>query len=394
MMRWIIPLLKRTEVVAVVLAGIVGALVTIAGGVKEIRDKVFPAPAPADPALATSCFESHHLTPNLMPHYLLNSVGSKSFPYWIRFVGENKCDEELFLSFSFREGRNVLLNPDPQSQPLTLDRRKPFDKVLKPTFDLATLNASTLMMSWTVTDEEGRIFKQGTIETEIVPPNTIAWDLKKPEPDGMEPVGMDYLMATFAAWTEKPSRVVAGVAERCRGKGGNKRIGEAAIRACHDQLFRGRERVSVIAQPIRFPAADRQLIRPPAQAIQDRSATSLEAALLLAGVSQAGHEAGIDSDLRMLVVPSGAGQKKDVFLAWQSEGGEWRAIDMRFAGTLAFETNAARTSERVNRLLAEDAQLREALQQRGAYFGSTTGVAGVDFGRAAIANGIQPALNI
>jgi hypothetical protein len=373
---------------------VVVAVVAINGQKPPVEDT--PPPPAAVPGVE-SCVSVEHLSPKVIPHYLLNSIGSRNFPYLLKIIATNKCKATKIMTVRYVPGRNVVLEP-PLTEPLTLPAGgKPVPKILAPNFDLARSNVADMSIQWSIEDEDMKKVGAGTITVDILRPYTIAWDLERPkEGGGWEPVDEGYLLASLKAWMLKPPRAVTQLGEFCRAPetGGPQLVKEEAIASCYERLFSGENAVPVAAQPITFPAGKRQLIRPHLEIIERRlTVSSLEAALLLAAVLEANHLHGVDYDLTLLVAPvegtANPDREKTAFLAWREAGDPWRGVDMSRASTAEFAANVAGASGRAGTLLDLASEVRAAIAKRGAGFSADKRIAAVDFGAIPPSDGIR-----
>jgi len=353
-------------------------------------------PANHDPVVSTvseedSCVKVTHLSPEVIPHYLLNSIGSKDFPYWLKIIASNECGASKFITIRYEGGRNVNLRP-PLQETHTIPHPKDdevWEETVEPDFVLAGPRGSTISVQWSIEDQDQRKLAADTIRTEILAPYTIDWELTRPkEGGGQEQVDKDYLLATLKAWIMKPPESVTerGIACRTPGGGGTALVKEEAIAACYEMLFSGADAIPVLPDPIRFPAGERQRILPHALILDEKATvSSLEAALLLAAVLEAGHQHGVDPDLTLVVGPvegsSNPDQEKTVFIAWRLAGQRWRGIDLRRASAEGYAANVSSSSGRVATLLDLSSEVRAAIESQGAGFSSDERIAAIDFAR-------------
>lgn len=373
----------------------IGLIASLAAIAQVVREFFFEAPSETEKLEFSECVDVHYLTPNIFPHYLLPSIGgSDNFPYWLKVVGQNKCDQSWFLEVRFERADNIVMTP--LTDPMPIPPKDGFEKVFSPEIDPASSEVKPVRIYWSIEDDLGTKLYRDSIRTAIIPPHEIAWDLKKPGVQGeREPVDPNYLMASLAAWTKRPSRSVVTRAVDCRrGAGGSKLVREEALRSCYKLLFRGEGRIGVYNEPIRFPDGDRQKIRPLHRILlEGKRASSLEAGLLFGAVIDAERVSGVDPDVVLLVAPdedNGPRDRKTVFVAWNA-GGSWKAVDMKRAGSLDFDENAAAASAKVDPVFRFSSELRNALSDGGAGFSSDGTIAAMDFHAAAAGkHGIEP----
>ena len=343
-----------------------------------------PEKANGDGPEHLECLEINFLSPNKMPHYLLKSIGTENFPYWLKIKGRNNCDKDKIMSLRFETGGNI--NMPPKGEPFTLKKQQPFNRIFRPEFTLAKPNTENLKIMWSIEDEVQRKVAADTINAEIVPPYTIAWDLEKPKEDGdREPVAKEYLLASLAAWTLRPPPVVVKHGDKCRTspEGGPILTKTTAIKSCYKHLFSGGTKVDIIKNSIKFPDGKEQKIRPHRQILKDKWATPLEAALLFAAVLGAGQIPG-DPDYLMMVVPVDPGESsklKTVFLMWEKTPGQWQAIDLMHANK-PFEGNVLDASDKASTILKGNSEIKTIANEGVAGFNKDESIAVVNFRRA------------
>lgn len=346
------------------------------------------ATAPSTALSRRSCVELDYLSPSVIPHYLLNSVGTENFPYWLKVIATSRCETERVLKLKFERSDKVALVDPPQEFEFTVHRNRQVERTFEPRFDFTTQQPESLAIHWSIEDQRGTKISADSIGIELVPALTIAWDLRKPVVAGRhEPVEREYLLASLKAWTLKPPPRVAALGRSCRepAGGGTLLEREAAIRACYQRAFAGGGgQVAVSDSTMAFPAGPRQRIRAPLQLLTERqnAASALEAALLLATVVGVEHQVGIDPDLVLVVSPAAPGgpvERKSAWLAWREAGQPWRAVDLRLAGTQSFDANVATASARLQALFAGQPELAQAA--RGVGFSADGQVAVLNFGQ-------------
>ena len=350
-----------------------------------------PAPSAAStpPTSTANCITVNHQSPNVIPHYLLNSFGSENFPYWLRLSVPNNCADDHHLTLRFERSNSIALIDPPQEEEFTVLNGKTLDRIFRPDFQQSGgLRSGTV--SWSLESQSGDKLRTDSIRVEeIVDPFTIAWDLKKPgrvvggvRSEG-EPVEREFLYASLAAWTVKPPERVDQRARACRAVpgGGPLLEREDAIRACYNALFTGKDKVYVSDNAIRFPHGQRQRIVPPAQVIKDGTATALEAALLFAAILGAQHKDGIDPEPVLLMAPERAEDAalKIPMIAWSQAGRQWRAVDLRYANTKSFDDNVGDATTRAGALLNGD--LADGLKSVGVTVGTTSAAIAVNLYR-------------
>ncbi|MBE0625808.1 MAG: toll/interleukin-1 receptor domain-containing protein [Burkholderiales bacterium] len=347
-----------------------------------------PPNAPTVTAAGAECLVTDALTPNVLPHYLMNSFGSDNFPYWLRINIENGCPSRKGLSVRFENSGSVTLTSAPQVKPFYIDPGENFGKTFTPDFSFGGTPPDRITIKWSLEDDVEHKLVEGEINTEIVPPKTVAWDLRKPARGGAqgEKVEDAFLLGSLKAWILKPPPEILKLGRGCRRAPGQtmQLEREDAIRNCYEQLFRGEHSIPVSPSPmINFPASDRQSIRAPKSFIEHlgSSPSSLEAALLFVATFNAAHKAGIDPDLVLVIgpAPSGPANSKTAYIAWQLPASPWRALNMQAASENDFAANADTASTQVAQLLEAEAPTRKAAGEHGAAFSADRRMAVVDF---------------
>jgi hypothetical protein len=386
-------LLTKIKEHILLLAGVVAALSTLVGGIISLIKPFTPPdtkPSSNPPAgqlvvpvvTPEKCFSARHLKPNQIPHYLLPSMGSsENFPYWLKFVGENNCNKKLMLKVHFEPEAGVVLNAG-DSASLVIDPQKKFSLTVAPDdIRLTSDEVKQVKISYTVKDEQGTAIDGGQISAKVVEPYTVAWDLQRPgkTDDAAEPVDRDYLLKSLAAWVFRPPEIIALRARECRTApdGGPKLIKEAALQSCYENLFRGAGKISVNDASIRLPSEPKQKILPPAVAVQEKSASSLEAALLFAAVMERERSDGIDPHLVLLAAAEGAasGLEKSVYIAWREASGAWKGFNLRKANQRNFEENIA--AGEFNSILTPE--IAADLENKGIFRRQDDAVVAIDF---------------
>ncbi len=346
-----------------------------------------PAMRPAV-AAAEYCVKVQYFSPNVIPHYLLNSVGSENFPYWLRIVAQNDCGEDRIMTLRFESSNDVGLENPPQLLPFTVHKGDKADRTFNPRLESMDRPPDSVKIAWSIEDEQHTKISADYIQTEIVPPLTIAWDLQKPVAPGKRvPVEREFLLGSLKAWILKSPPKIEDLGRACRTTPTSKVMleREEAIRACYLRLFTG-NRALVSETPISFPAGNRQRIRRPVDLIEDRlnKASSLEAALLLTAVVESKHKDDIDPDLVLIIAPvEGAVElnRKTAFIAWREAGGPWRAVELRVANAQPFDANVAAASAKVAAIVGDNAEIADAIDNKGAGFSKDGRFAALNFAR-------------
>lgn len=330
------------------------------------------------------CIAIEHLSPNKIPHYLLNSVGSKNFPYWLKIMAKNNCSGPRRLKIHFESGENVSLDPSSRSFTIYENEMRPL--IVKPKkFALLSQTTHNVVINWTVKDEVDKIILADSIDSEIIPPYTIYWGLQKPvKPNTWEPVEESYILASFSAWMKPTIDTSAKVTEKCWGLGVDFR---GAVETCYDYLFHDNKKITVREALFRFPIGETERLRiSPGKEIVGHDAIPLEAALFFVSVmsNESRYKVGTDPPLILFIAPPTENQElKTTYIAWQSTDENWEAIDFMHANSKRFQENLDEASPRINSIYKSVAAIKETLQSKqGAGFVEGKIYAVVDYAKA------------
>jgi hypothetical protein len=371
---WRLSIIDYRIVLAMVIVGAIGFL--------SFRETLFGS--------AGKCIEIEHLTPNKIPHYLLDSVGSKNFPYWLKIVAKNNCDEPRRITISFESGENVKL--DPTSRTFTMDVNTEREIIVKPRFTLPSKTTENVIIHWTVKNEVDEIIRADVIDSEIIPPFTLFWGLQKPiKPNSWEPVEESYILASLSAWMKPTFDTSAPVIKTCWGLGVD--FGDA-VETCYNYLFNETQQILVRQALFRFPNIESQRMRiSPGKEIYGGVATSLEAALFFVSVmsDDSRYKVGTDPRLILFIAPPSNDQElKTTYLAWQSIHGEWKAVDFMHANSKRFQQNVVDASPRINALYNSVTGIKDTLLSKGgAGFAEKKKYAVIDYKKASAAHSIR-----
>ncbi|MCV0425123.1 MAG: hypothetical protein K5905_06605 [Roseibium sp.] len=338
------------------------------------------------------CIDLNPLMPNVIPHYLLNSIGSENFPYWLRIEGKNKCKKKWRVVVSFEPEQNVVLKG--QRTEIEIGHLAAFGETITPDFTLPKNFVEKISISWTVFEDvtqEKLISK--SIRANVLPPHTVSFDLKKPTGEDLDE---GYILASLGAWTRRRLGAANDLGISCRLRDeGSRRLREVdALRSCYSRLFSaeaGSEAVVVFDRHIEFPARTNLKIPPPAHLLKEREANSLEAALLMMAVYDVERDNSIEFELVLVVAKDEtvlSQRNKRVFVAWQ-HGRTWQALDMMKAGTLEFDENLEVSSAEIDRIFADDPSLTRKLSKTGAGYNNDRSIAVAEFHIARTRFGIQ-----
>lgn len=351
---------------------------------------------------ATECLDVYHMRPNVIPHYLLHSVGSEHFPYWLRIIGTNKCKTNVIVKVIF-EPKDPRIPIRKHKDKVFTAKRGFFSQIISPKFALLLREIDEMAIRFYVEeDSTGVKLAIDEISAEIVQPHTIAWDLKTPEIPRRdsnerqpgEPVDSAYLLGSLAAWTYKSPRAVAALGASCReGEDVGARLwGAAALRNCYERLFSqaNGDAVSVLAAPIAFPDRPRQHVSPVATILKEKRGNVLEAALAFIAVFNR-RRSSADPKLVLLIAPADAARengKKTAFVAWQDDN-TWSGVDLLKAASLSFDENVSASSNRISAILSDNPDLAVGIVKTGAAFSRQERYAAVEFRKARVHYKIQ-----
>ena len=395
--------LSNLNYLLVTIGAMVGAIAIIIANSGELRNgilKIFEGDVSS--RTASDCFRAKWFMPKIIPHYLISSIGgSDNFPYWLKMNANNECNKKLLLYVQFGPLSGAKPNIDKQYfsiQPNNglIDTFNPNGLELIKT-DLK--NDQNIKMTFSVLERGLDVpVDNGVIDTVLVKPYTIAWDLEKPSSIGGEkgdPVDPSYVVASLTAWTQRPSKQVRDMAKKCRYTIQNnvRLTGEHALESCYNKLFHSDKQILIGDEYVDFPSRDRQKIEPLEKVLDDGWATSLEAALLFAAVFGNDAKGNDEKKLYMLVAPVDKKSKqKNIYIGWMSSGNRWSALDMYLANDLEFRENLRRSSSIFTSLLTNE--IRLALEEKGAFLSQDDSIAALHFHGAAYKHKIRPLLKV
>ncbi|WP_305986455.1 hypothetical protein [Roseibium sp. MMSF_3544] len=338
------------------------------------------------------CIDLNPLMPNVIPHYLLNSIGSENFPYWLRIEGENKCRKKWRVIVRFEPKENVILKS--QSTEFEIDQLSKFGETITPDFDLPKPFVEKISISWTVYDDVTgeKISPQNSIKTTVLPPHTVSFDLKKPAKKDLEE---GYILASLGAWTLRRYDA-AEIGTNCRLPDERSRnLREVdALRSCYSRLFSkeaGNAAVAVLDRHIEFPARTSITISPPSDLLKDKEANSLEAALLLMAVYDVKRDNSTEFELVLVISKDErvfSRRNKRVFVAWR-KGRSWQALNMMKAAKLSFDDNVAQSSTEIGQIFSNNPSLMRKIDERGVGYSYDQSIAAAEFHVARDRFGIQ-----
>jgi hypothetical protein len=369
----------------VALAGVFTAVSQVVksgqGMVTSILEIVWkPAPAPPPYTVEMKPLK-------VLPHSLLNLLGAHAGLNWFALDARNRSREPLHLVVEVE----VLGGPARQEQSKAgqftiqpggdLSRPvNPFIQFLRSDFT----GDERVRLAWKVTTASQAILHTGTQDVQVLPRETVAWDLQGPRG---QPVPRDLLLASLTAWVFTPD---AGIDARARDL-----LAKVAavpepgarfrgwLKLCYESLFSASGSVRVSGDRRGLLAAGHQVVRSPSAVLRRGQATPLEAALLLASHRRA-LAGAIRGRLALFALPAerGGGEAKTFLLAWSAHGPGWQAIETNEASALDFDANAAQASGRLEALLASRAEIGPALETQGVFVAADGPVVALDFWRA------------
>jgi hypothetical protein len=315
------------------------------------------------------------------PFYLKNMVSRQDdFLYWVHFDMENKSKDPLLIDIQFEVLKGpATVNPKPLSY--TVYRKMPLSQEINPPFEFLKDDIDgELKVKWIIKDTEGNILHQDTKVISVLPKNMIDWDLTKP--DG-EPLPHDFLIASLSSWTITMEQSVKDRAElllKNISVDNFSLFASSWFKTCYENLFHHSQGINIIPALNTFPMKGRQRIKTPLQVLEQKQATPLEAALLVAALSR--HTPVRSGTKVILFVRSEAEKPKDVIIAWYTSPDNLKAFTLNRASESGFDENEQVTTGHINNLLAGQQGIVEELENRGVYIDENRSTVALYFDRA------------
>lgn len=335
------------------------------------------------------CLSVRTRSPRVMPLSLLYSIESRDDLYWFYVRIHNQCDAPLHLSIhvDVRKGP-ARLPHDQRGVQFTVLPGESRSERIDPLLDWTSNDTHAVSeLVWEIRNmADGTLEHTETARIRLLPKTWFAWDLTTPEG---QPVSHDFLLASLAAWVQNPLPAAAG---DCHQTGWdetppNHRLEAASdwFEHCYQRLFHQEPPIRTTSAGTHFPPAAGQVVRSPAQIVTERTATPLEAVLLLSSLGKAMAKQ-LEVHVALFVLPHTVepGAYQAFILAWTLAGStRWQALDLQRAATLSFADNVRQASEQVNTWMRRQPGVIKALERRGVFLQDQPAQVGVDFAKAA-----------
>ena len=220
----------------------------------------------------------------------------------------------------------------------------------------------SLQLNWVMEDKqkEERYQRADVLRIRLLPLHTIKWDLPNLE---KRVVSREFLLGSLAAWSKAREGTVLARADSLR-RSATGSSDEHRLELCYEDLFRGKTRISIVPTQRTYPFEQETKVGVPSEILEKGEAEPLEAALLMAAIVRASTPSG-RVNLELFLVPTESKPRDpEVLLAWLS-GSTWKAIDLREAGTLSFDSNQRQSSDMLKQLFLREPHLVESLERSG-----------------------------
>jgi hypothetical protein len=396
--------LKLPAVISSVLAALVlanqffEAVPKLADGMLKTRDAIgrligrpaVPPPGPHPAAALTVDVRSL----SVLPRSLANVMALQKPLHWLWVGAENRRADPLHYSIEAEISGPVISAGLIVADKQTVAPGGKLEHSIHVPIPMAKSDFKgdeILRVTWYVKDGPHLLW-QKTTNIPVLPREVVPWGLLSAKG---EPVSRELLVASLTAWVITPDPAIderARAMLKIAGTEPDERVrARRFMAAAYEHLFAGPTPVRVNDRALRFPPRTDEAVKTPAGALKDRRATALEAALLLAAHRRALDRGDLRARVALLATPVSPQDlaSKDFLLAWSLGGREWEAVDLRRAGTTAFEANRTAATERARPLL-DDATLGKALVERGVFIDDEHQVIALAFRRAEEAYKIRP----
>lgn len=323
---------------------------------------------------APPCYTIQTRYPKVMPFSLKNSLEAQSFLYWFYIEVANNCATPLHLRIDFKVRRGPAVTPkDDVPAQYTVFPGKVLSQKVDPLLEFISADVEgTLEVIWGIRNEMDTLLETGTASIELLPKNTLDWDLATPEG---KPVSREFLLASLSAWTTSPDSKLKSLAtqllKNVPTSDNASTYASDWFLHCFTELVQSRK--IKIGSLNSFPPAKQEAIQTPAQILDAGFADPIEATLLFAALTNTVARQ-LDTRTGMIVLEGGT-QPPEVLLAWTSGDNTWRAVDLQHAVASGFEQNRQQSTDRLSALIQAEPRLLESLAQTGVYFaenGTTT----------------------
>lgn len=394
--------------------GLVGFVLVIIKYLPQSPPQPNPKPTPSEPSGSSSAQPvEKKICPSLLikviprfPYYLINTFKNNQrnpYIYWTVLTGENDCKDPrpVEVRFAVRNKTVAQATDIPWTRTFKVGEkisRLPVD----PQFEfLHRAENTTLDVTWEIKDKNTNMWiDSGTEPIEVISDDYIDWNFRDHE---KKQVPADFLLASLTAWSLTSGEAIRGRAEpyfaAARGQTSPGESLRQWFSSCYQDLFVGPEavKVSPYAKPWppfsqeetnlekgKNPPPILQKIRNPREILQSKEADSLEAALLVAALRNAGLKE-IKSRLCLFALPQAdfyTGLKQFI-LSWSIDDQEWNAIDLTDPNKLNFNENQSSSSAKVTNLMKSRGDILAALNERGVFVDDKYLIFAIDFDKAA-----------
>ena len=396
--------LKLPAVITSVLAALVlanqffEAVPKVVDGMLKTRDAIGRligrpvAPPPGPQPAAAPKVDVRSLS--VLPRSLANVMASQESLHWLWVGAENRRADPLHYSVEAEISGPVISAGLIVADKQTVAPGGKLERSIHVPIPMAKSDFTgdeILKVTWYVKDGPNLLW-QKTTDIPVLPREVVPWGLQSAKG---EAISREFLVASLTAWVITPDPAIE---ERARailkiaGTEPDERIrARRFMAAAYEHLFAGPTPVRVSDRALRFPPKTNEPVKTPAGVLKDRRASALEAALLLAAHRLALDRGDLRARVTLLATPASPQdlESKDFLLAWSPDGREWEAVDLRRAGTTAFEANRTAATERARPLL-DDPTLGKALGERGVFVNDKQQVIALAFRRAQKAYNIRP----
>lgn len=330
------------------------------------------------------------------PYYLINTFKNNQrnpYIYWTVLAGVNDCQEPkpIEVRFAVRNKTVAQATDIPWTKTFKVGERissLPID----PQFEFLQREENTkLDVTWEIKDKNtNMVLASDTVSIPVISDDYIDWKLGDHEGKN---VPADFLLASLTAWSLTPGEVIRGRAEQyfsaARGQTAPGECLRQWFRLCYEELFQGPEAVKVSPYSKPWPPFGQggtglERIRNPREILRGKEANSLEAALLVAALRNAGLK-GIKSRLCLFALPQAdfyTGLKQFI-LSWSIDSQEWCAIDLTDPNKINFNDNQSSCSTKVTNLMKSRGDILTALDERGVFIDDKYLIFSIDFDKAA-----------
>jgi hypothetical protein len=337
---------------------------------------------------ATATEKQVEVTPHyfkVMPASLVNTIGSQDYLYWFHFSGQNRTDRQVTLTLSLTT-INAPIPKDSQETVLTLKGKEQIKQAVNPEIKLMhPEDPRPLQVNLRATVDKHE-HSAKLVQIDLLPRNEIDWDLQPPE--GQPPLPREFLLASLTAWIQSPDDSVRALAKQLFAGVDARQELPSLVRQwmerCHDLLLRDPGKLRLRPPEGGFPPGGRQTIHTPGEVLEAKSASPLEAALLVSAMTlvvRGRHEGRIG----MVVLPDSgtSGELRDYHLIWRVAGlDDWEAFSVSRASSEVFRVNKAAATTRIRSLFSARPEVAKRVDGGGVYVERGVPAVAIDFGTA------------